>query len=196
MIKYLIGLGNPDMKYQGNRHNIGFMFIDALAHKYNVKLTAKFHGEFSFIEIKQKVILFKPATYMNNSGIPIAEMLKFFKGNMNEVLIIHDDLDLSLTKLKMKRGGSNGGHNGLTSISTHLGNEYNRLRIGIGRPERTQSVADYVLSDFNQGEKVQIKAVLEFLINNIGSIINNHQEMIMNTWAIYSRNLREKESLK
>ncbi len=208
MIKYFVGLGNPGIKYTDNRHNIGFMFLDYLAKKYDTSFVSKFHGSFAAINLSaKKIILFKPATYMNNSGIPLAEMLGFFKGSTDELIVVHDDLDLALARVKIKKGGSSGGHNGLTSISSQLGNDYHRLRFGIGRSSlgregdtassnstlvntmagNYQAVSDYVLSDFRSDEKGNVDDMLKFLVQNVGLIVDNKAAVLMNYCSMNMR---------
>jgi peptidyl-tRNA hydrolase, PTH1 family len=150
------GLGNPGHRYDKNRHNIGFNFLD---HCYpNISYKNKFKGLFAEnMNKKEKLFLLKPMTFMNLSGEAILEIKNFFKIDNDNIFIIHDDLDLSVGKIKIKNGGSNGGHNGLESISDKIGNEYNRIRIGIGHPGDKNLVESYVLSNFKKDEYNMIK---------------------------------------
>ena len=147
----LAGLGNPDQKYQNNRHNVGFAFIDFLISEENYK--KKFKGLFTEIEINnQKILLLKPMTFMNLSGESLFEVKKFYKLNNDKIFVIHDDLDLEIGKIKVKNGGSSGGHNGIESISEHIDNDFNRIRVGIGHPGEKHLVESYVLNDFKKEE--------------------------------------------
>ena len=150
----LAGLGNPGAKYALNRHNVGFMAVDAIAEKNKFPLFRKrFAGLMCRGKIESEdVILFKPSSYMNTSGQPLAAIVKFFKLPLSNVWVIHDDLDIELGRVRVKTGGGAGGHNGLKSIDSHIGSDYSRLRIGIGRPPRDTDVSNYVLSDFKSND--------------------------------------------
>ena len=154
MTHLLIGLGNPGVSYAGNRHNVGFMTVDRIIADYNLaKPCLKFGGAVSEGMIGEtKVFAFKPLGYMNISGMPVGEIMRFYKIPLENVIVFHDDLDLQLGKLRVKRGGSSGGHNGLRSLDAHLGADYMRVRIGIGHPGDKNLVSDYVLSDFRKEE--------------------------------------------
>ncbi|WP_300222441.1 aminoacyl-tRNA hydrolase [uncultured Helicobacter sp.] len=141
----IVGLGNPERQYLNNRHNIGFMVLDALAS--NLSLTFKEDKNFkSYVAKNSELILCKPTTYMNLSGEAVLALKNYFR--IEDVFVVHDDLDLPLGELKFKKGGGNGGHNGLKSIDKLCGSEYYRARCGIGRPESKELVASYVLGDF------------------------------------------------
>ena len=165
-----VGLGNPDNCYKNTRHNIGFTLVERLAELRNPAWCKLFKNALLYTELQQnsenaeKIYLLKPMSYMNCSGAPIAQFLR--KKGKQEVLVIHDDLDLALGRVKMKRGGSNGGHNGLRSIDAAIGRDYWRLRIGIGRPAGNlvatdQAVTNYVLGRFSSAEKEIIDGVIE-----------------------------------
>ena len=151
----LVGLGNPGMRYTWNRHNIGFMAIDGIAQKYQFpRYKEQFGGLVCQGWIEQdKVILFKPGSFMNESGRAVGLVARFFKVSVSEILVIHDDLDIRPGRIRVKTGGGSGGHNGLKSIDSHIGKNYGRLRIGIGRPSNEREVSDYVLSDFERGDQ-------------------------------------------
>ena len=151
----IVGLGNPDREHEGNRHNIGFMVVDRLASDYNFGPPKnKFSGVMMDGHIgNDKVIALKPQTYMNLSGKSVAEAAKFYKIPADHIIILHDELDLFLGKMKVKKGGGAAGHNGLKSIDACLGTQdYWRVRIGIGHPGRASQVSGYVLSDFDRTE--------------------------------------------
>ena len=149
----IVGLGNPGSIYSQNRHNVGFMAIDEIADSNNFPIfspskIAQSHATLGEIS-SQKALLLKPQTFMNNSGASVRAALDFFKLTVDQVLVIHDDLELPPAELRLKKGGGHGGHNGLRSISTHIGEGYRRLRIGIGHPGIKALVSPYVLSNFS-----------------------------------------------
>lgn len=149
----IIGLGNPGDKYHNTRHNIGFSVIDKLANDHNasLKYSEKHHCEYaSFTFNNEKVFLLKPMTFMNRSGIPVSSFCSFYKIELSNIFVIHDDLDLQKCRVKIKNGGGSGGHNGLKSLDQHIGNSYNRIRIGIGRPLYKEQVTSWVLHKFPQ----------------------------------------------
>lgn len=156
----IAGLGNPGTKYKNNRHNIGFKILDSLSYKFNTtfKLESKFNAEVARLE--SNIYLIKPQTFMNNSGVAILGLKQFYK--LDSLFVIHDELDLKFGELKFKNGGGNGGHNGLKSIDSSVGNNYFRLRFGIGRSNNPlMSVADYVLSDFNEAESKLLDELIQ-----------------------------------
>lgn len=150
----IAGLGNPGPAYTLNRHNVGFMAIDEIAAYYNLgnwKNSPRYailQGEID----SYKVILVKPMEYMNRSGSAISEITRFYKIPLDKTLVIHDDLDLALGRMKLKQGGGSGGHNGLKNLDQHCGSDYWRMRIGIGHPGVKEKVHDYVLSNFTKKE--------------------------------------------
>ena len=159
----IVGLGNPGREYEGTRHNIGFIFLDQLAEKYTISLTTrKFQAVFgSGVINEQNVILVKPMTYMNLSGQAVAQISKYYKIPPQRILVISDDLDLPVGKMRLRAKGGSGGQRGHKSIIESLKTEnYPRLRIGIGKPERGE-VSDYVLSKFSHQERKSIDVVLQ-----------------------------------
>lgn len=154
-IKAIIGLGNPGQKFHLNRHNIGFLILDALAEKYHASWHKKPDRETAEITINDNpILLIKPQTFMNDSGKVIPSLIK--QGIKAEnILVIHDELEKPFGKIEFKTGGSHKGHNGLRSIIASSGAEFHRLRFGIGRPENKEDVADYVLSNFSRNENIQ-----------------------------------------
>lgn len=145
-------MGNPGREYARNRHNAGYLVVDELAHRHGGSWRSKFNGQTAEIRVDgARVALLKPETYMNDSGVAVGAAAKFFKLEPDEVLIVHDEGDFDLGRLELKEGGGLAGHNGLRSIAQHLKTQdFHRLRIGVGRPERgdPRPLADYVLSDF------------------------------------------------
>ncbi len=150
-----VGLGNPGARYAGNRHNIGFMALDAIARANKAApWRRRFQGEATEAVIGgERVILLKPETFMNESGRSVAEAMRFFKISLGDIVVFHDELDLAPAKLRVKTGGGNAGHNGLRSITALCGNEYRRVRMGIGHPGDKSLVHPYVLSDFAKSER-------------------------------------------
>ena len=164
-----VGLGNPTPDSENNRHNIGFKIIDAINNKFGLsKQKPKFKGLLTTGNIgNQKVYAIKPLTFMNNSGICIRELLEYFKIESADVIVFHDDLDIDFGKIKAKFGGASAGHNGVASIDKFIGKDYSRVRIGIGRPNPTINVSDYVLNDFNDDEKQEIDKITFNIIDSL-----------------------------
>ena len=167
-IKIIVGLGNPGSKYQKTRHNIGFLVLDALADKYKGSWQKNGNREIAQVMINnEKIIIVKPQTFMNNSGVVIPSLLKQGLA-VDNILVVHDELEKPFGIVEIKTGGSHRGHNGLRSIIAACGADFARLRCGIGRPERKEDVPDYVLSNFS--EKV---FDVESMINHAVEIIED-----------------------
>jgi PTH1 family peptidyl-tRNA hydrolase len=154
-MRVFVGLGNPGARYAGNRHNIGFMAVDAIARRHNAQPWRKrFQGMAAEVQLgDEKVVLLKPDTFMNESGRAVGEAMRFFKLPIGDVVAFHDELDLAPAKLRVKVGGGNAGHNGLRSITALCGNDYKRVRLGIGHPGHKDLVHGYVLRDFAKAEE-------------------------------------------
>jgi len=150
-----VGLGNPGSSYAKNRHNVGFMALDYLAEAYRFAdwRQTKPAAETSGLVGTTKIRLLKPLSYMNRSGLPVAQMAKYYDIVPENILVFHDDIDLGAGKIRVKQGGGHGGHNGLRDIDRHIGKEYWRVRIGVGRPDGRQDVDKWVLSDFTKQEQ-------------------------------------------
>jgi len=150
-----VGLGNPGSSYAKNRHNVGFMALDYLAEAYRFAdwRQTKPAAETSGLVGTTKIRLLKPLSYMNRSGLPVAQMAKYYDIAPENILVFHDDIDLGAGKIRAKQGGGHGGHNGLRDIDRHIGKEYWRVRIGVGRPDGRQDVDKWVLSDFTKQEQ-------------------------------------------
>ena len=162
------GLGNPGPPYAGNRHNIGFMAIDtvARAHRF-APFRSKYQGLASEGQIgAERVLLLKPTTFMNDSGRSVGEAARFFKVALKDVVVFHDELDLEAGKLRVKVGGGNAGHNGLRSITALCGNDYKRVRLGIGHPGDKSLVHGYVLSDFAKTERPWVSTLCDAVAND------------------------------
>jgi len=149
-----VGLGNPGPKYAGNRHNIGFMAVEMIARRHRAApWRSKFQAQASEATIGgERVVLLKPQTYMNESGRAVAEAARFYKIAIGDIVVFHDELDLAPGKLRVKTGGGNAGHNGLRSITALVGNDYRRVRLGIGHPGHKDAVHAFVLNDFAKSE--------------------------------------------
>ncbi|MFD2045572.1 aminoacyl-tRNA hydrolase [Ornithinibacillus salinisoli] len=156
-MKCIVGLGNPGRKYKKTRHNIGFMVIDELLHRHRwgPLKKDKFHGKHTIEHLQgEKVVLLQPQTYMNLSGQSIRPLIDFYEIAPEDVLVIYDELDLPTGKIRLRQKGGHGGHNGIRSIIDHLGTkEFNRIRIGVGRPTSPIPVVDYVLGSFPKSEQ-------------------------------------------
>jgi len=161
-MKLIVGLGNPGKKYVGSRHNVGFLVIDTLAAKWSVDLSKKKHqGLFgAIIRQEQQILLLKPQTYMNLSGESVLSALAFYKARLEDLLVIVDDMALPLEQLRIRPKGSAGGHNGLQNIIDRIGDNFGRLRVGIGSAAPGRAV-DHVLGDFFEEEKLIIDRVID-----------------------------------
>lgn len=182
-IKLIAGLGNPGSQYQNTRHNAGFWFIERLANDFNIPLSydKKFHGQVGRGNIYgQEVRLLMPETFMNRSGQAVAPLTKFYNIAADEVLIAHDELDIPAGSIKLKTGGGHGGHNGLKDIVPHLGQNFHRLRVGIGRPDHSSLVSNFVLSKPSLDDKISIDAALDCAISSLKDIMAGDLEKARN----------------
>ncbi len=184
-MKIIVGLGNPGIRYAGTRHNIGFSVIDELAEKYNIALDEKKHKAVfgkGLIE-GEKVILAMPQTFMNLSGESVRELLDYYRCSTEDVIVIYDDIDLDIGKLRIREKGSAGGHNGMKNIIAHLGSqEFVRIRVGVGEKPKGMDLADYVLSRFAKEDLPLIResctkaceAVSVILAENAAAAMNRY----------------------
>lgn len=182
----LVGLGNPGAQYALNRHNVGFMVIDVIANHFAFS-SFKRRGEALVTEGEidsQKVMLLKPMNFMNRSGIPVSEFASFFKIPLENIIVIHDDLDLAPGKIKIKQGGSAGGHNGLKSLDAHLGQNYWRLRVGIGHPGHRDAVHSYVLKNFSREEEDWLVPLLQALAAEASLLVQKNMPDFLNNLAL------------
>ena len=175
----LVGLGNPNPNNTSNRHNVGFLVIDEINKKFKLsKQKPKFKGLLTTGKIdEQKVYAIKPLTFMNSSGVCIKELIEYFKIDVKDVFVFHDDMDIDLGKVKVKFGGSNAGHNGIESIDKNIGKNYSRIRIGIGRPQKDSTGADYVLDNFSNEEKDNMQEVAKNIIESLSILINKDLDL-------------------
>lgn len=180
----LAGLGNPGQTYEKNRHNIGFMAIDAIFARGGFSpWREKFHAFIAEGRIdNEKLLLVKPQTYMNNSGQSLAAVLKFYKLHNADLIVLHDEMDIAAGKIRIKTGGGSGGHNGIKSIDAHCGKNYRRIRLGIGRPNEKgeEGVHNHVMGNFSQAEKLWLIPFLEALGSHIDFIAHGDANGFMN----------------
>lgn len=188
----VVGLGNPGRTYEGNRHNVGVMVLDVLASRMAGSFTqhkaraAVLDGRLGTLPggiPGPRVILARPATYMNTSGGPVAALMQFYDVDAENLLVVHDELDIPEHQLRLKRGGGEGGHNGLRSISSSIGTrDYARLRVGVGRPPGRQDPADYVLSDFPSAQREELGVTLQLAADAVGDVVTQGLLASQNTW--------------
>ena len=166
----LVGLGNPGTRYAGNRHNVGFMAVQAIARRHNISpWRRKFQGvAVEGVIASERVLLLLPGTFMNESGRAVQEAARFYKAEPGQILVFHDELELSPGKVRVKTGGGNAGHNGLRSVTAHIGNDYKRVRIGIGHPGDKNLVERYVLQDFAKDEWPWVEELCDVIADNAG----------------------------
>jgi peptidyl-tRNA hydrolase, PTH1 family len=171
-MKLFVGLGNPGSGYARHRHNVGFMALERIAERYGTGPWKKrFQGLTSEGQIGgRKVVLLKPQTYMNDSGRSVGEALRYLKLDLGDLYVFHDEIDLAPGKLKVKTGGGNAGHNGLRSISAHIGNEYARVRVGVGHPGHKDLVHGYVLHDFAKADATWLEPLLDAITDAAGRL--------------------------
>jgi len=172
----IVGLGNPGTEYAKTRHNVGFMCVDALAEKYSFGVfKSKFDGLIAEGNINgEKIFLLKPQTYMNLSGNSVVKTANFYKILPQNIIVIHDDMDLAVGKIKAKTGGGAGGHNGLKSIDAAISPNYHRVRIGVGHPQnKGEAVVNHVLSHFSKSDGEIIDAAIDLINDNVHILIKN-----------------------
>lgn len=183
-IYLIIGLGNPGEKFKINRHNVGFLFLDYFTDKYKFNKFKKKKNYYYSMNTynEKKIALIKPDTYMNLSGMAVSSAISFFKTNIQNILIIHDDIALPFGKIRVRETGSSGGHNGLKSIELQLGtDDYKRIRIGVDSPEHAGGLKDYVLGDFSKENIEVLKTkIFLFIEESIKLIIDNKTKEAMN----------------
>jgi len=178
-----VGLGNPTPDSENNRHNVGFKIIDAINKKFSLsKQKPKFKGLLTTGNIGSvKIYAIKPLTFMNNSGICIRELIEYFKIDVQNVIVFHDDLDVEFGKIKAKFGGSSAGHNGIASIDKFIGKDYSRVRIGIGKPQGKVEVADYVLQNFDEDETMGIEKISNHINDSISFLVEKKLDLFSST---------------
>lgn len=159
----LVGLGNPGAEYRDNRHNVGFMAVDAIHRRFAFPpFRKKFEGEASESVLgEERTLILKPMTYMNESGRSVGAAVRFYKVEPSDVVVFHDEIDLAPGKLRVKTGGGVAGHNGLRSIAAHIGPDFRRVRIGVGHPGDKDRVHGHVLSDFAKADREWLEKTIE-----------------------------------
>ena len=180
-----VGLGNPGVRYENNRHNIGFRVIDALVEHYGARDISKstFHGE---LYKSNQLLFLKPTTFMNLSGKSLQMVKHFYKVELDNIVVIHDDLDLPFGALRFKKGGGHGGHNGLKSIDSMIGREYIRVRMGIGKPAYKSQVTEYVLGDFSAEEQKFLDAWISHTADACRTIPNETLDRVKSKQSLKS----------
>lgn len=183
-IKLIVGLGNPGQKYTKTRHNAGFWFVDALAKQNNgtFKSESKFSGDACKIQLAgQPVWLLKPSTFMNRSGLAVKQLSSFYKIPVEHILVVHDELDLNPGTARLKSAGGHGGHNGLRDLHAHMGKDYQRLRIGIGHPGDRSKVVDFVLSNPNLNDSIDIGNSIDAAVNVMDLVVTGEMQKAMHS---------------
>lgn len=184
-MKLLVGLGNPGAQYSGNRHNIGFMALDAIAAAHGISTWKSKHGGLIAEGTigAERVLLLKPQTYMNKSGDSVQQVARFYKLDPDDIIVFYDELDLVPGKVRVKIGGGNGGHNGLRSIDPQIGLNYKRVRLGIGHPGK-ENVTHHVLGDFAKADKVWLEPLLDEIARQVPLLLTGDDAGFMNKLAL------------
>ena len=188
-MKLLAGLGNPGSKYANNRHNVGFMVIDEIADAWGFSNWRKrFQAETSEGLIDgQKVLLMKPITYMNESGRALGEAVRFYNLSLDDVFVIHDELDLPSGKMRTKTGGGHAGNNGIRSIKAHIGDDFHRVRIGVGHPGNKNDVAKHVLKDFARSDRQWLSQMITAIADEIPLLLSGDAASFQNKIHLATR---------
>ena len=184
-MKCIVGLGNPGKKYEKTRHNIGFMAIDELLNRSDWKLNkTKFNGQYALEHIAgEKVLLLEPQTYMNLSGACIRPLMDFYEIGIEDLIVVYDDLDLPVGKIRLREKGGHGGHNGIRSMIEHLGTkDFKRIRLGIGRPTGSIAVADYVLGTFAKAEQEDVATSIQLAADACEAFLSKPFAEVMTTF--------------
>ena len=181
----LVGLGNPGPRYANNRHNIGFMAVDEIARRHGfAPWRVRFQGLIADGRIgAQRALLLKPQTYMNESGRSVGEALRFYKLAPGAVSVFYDEIDLVFGKIKVKTGGGAGGHNGIRSLDAHIGKDYRRVRLGVGRPARKEMVQGHVLQDFAKAEMPGVEKLIDALVGELPLLLEGDEGAFMSRVA-------------
>ena len=177
-----VGLGNPGSRYVANRHNIGFVVVEEIAKRHGfAPWRRRFQGVATEGSIgSEKVLLLLPGTFMNESGRAVAEAVAFYKLDRSDIVVFHDEIELRPAKVRVKTGGGNAGHNGLRSITEHIGNDYRRVRIGVGHPGVKELVHGHVLSDFARSERDWVEALRDVIADNAGLLAKGQDPSFQN----------------
>ena len=181
-MRLLVGLGNPGEKHKNNRHNIGFMAVEAIARRHGFPpWRRRFQGVTAEGPLGGvRVLLLLPGTFMNESGRAVAEAAHFYKLDAGHVVVLHDEAELPPGKVRLKLGGGNAGHNGLRSITEHIGNDYHRVRLGVGHPGNKDMMESYVLQDFAKSERPWVEALCDIVADNVALLIEGKDSTFQN----------------
>ena len=195
-MKIIAGLGNPGAEYAQTKHNVGFMLVDALAERLNAPAWKEdFFSSVTEVRIGgEKVFLVKPLTYMNNSGEALGPMLSYYKMDVDDLTVVHDDMDIPAGTVRIRRKGGSGGHNGIKSIIAHVGSEdFARVRIGIGRPPAGWTVIHHVLAPFSTEDAPKIRAAIDYLLPAVESIVTDGVDFAMNRYNPHKKKTKKQE---
>ncbi len=197
-MKLLVGLGNPGAKYARNRHNVGFMAVDAIARAYGFGPWRKrFHAETAEGRIADEpCLIVKPMTFMNESGRAVGEAMRFYKLAPWDLFVFHDEIDLPPGKMRVKGGGSHAGHNGLRSLDQHIGPQFYRVRIGVGHPGSREQVAGYVLHDFAKADQAWLEPLLQAICDALPELVQENDGRFMNQVSLAMRRATAKPEAK
>ena len=181
-MQLLVGLGNPGPQYARNRHNVGFRAVQAIADRYHIApWRSAFLGRAAVGPIdSERVLLLQPGTYMNESGRAVAAASNFYGIGVGDIIVVHDEIELPRAKVRVKIGGGDAGHNGLRSISSYVGNDYRRVRIGVGHPGAKDLVYHYVLGDFTRPEEPWVEALCNIIAENVVMLIRGEDSSFQN----------------
>ncbi len=184
-MRFLVGLGNPGSGYANNRHNLGFMTVDALADRYGLGAwRTKFQGHIAEGNLGgDKVVLFKPMTFMNESGRALNEAINFYKYSLDDVLVFFDEIELAPGKIRVKQGGGHAGHNGIRSLISHVGADFWRVRMGVGHPGHKDRVSGYVLQDFAKADRDWVNALVDASVDATPLLIEGDHNRFMTNVA-------------
>ena len=195
-MRLLVGLGNPGKDYRLNRHNIGFMALDIIAgrHKLSPWKSSRFQADMCEGEVGERIIALKPTTYMNRSGQAVGEAARFYKIPPEDVIVIYDEIELAPGKVKVKLGGGSAGHNGIKSLDEHLGNNYWRVRLGVGRPETKEQVSNHVLENFAKGDTAWLGPLLDAVADAVPVLVAGDENKFMTKIALLTKPPAEKKA--
>lgn len=187
---FVAGLGNPGRKYQDTRHNAGFLVVDRLAERWGIDCSKKqFNALVGDGMIRnERAVLAKPQSFMNRSGHPLRSLLGFYKAGVEQLVVVHDEMDIPFGELKLKRGGGHGGHNGLRDTQKHFGSgNYLRVRFGVGRPPQGWDPADYVLGKWSATERDELDAAVDRAADAVEALLRDGLELAMNTFHVRTK---------
>jgi hypothetical protein len=196
-MKIIAGLGNPGTEYAQTKHNVGFMLVDALAEHLNAPAWKEdFFSAITEVRIGgEKVFLVKPLTYMNNSGEALGPMLSYYKMDADDLVVVHDDMDIPAGTVRIRKKGGSGGHNGIKSILAHVGSEnFARVRIGVGRPPAGWTVINHVLAPFSSEDAPKIRAAIDYLLPAAECIVTDGVDLAMNKYNPHKKKEKQKGS--